>query len=354
VNFAWNAVTTFGAGGESSDLSAAGTMEQNITRIAADLAQFARLKVSWADIQEAIIEYLKLYGTMTVYTDSALTTEGGKLGYTTGNLDLPMQIGMILASALLRGVAIVSDEGSYLGYKGDSDYTVDYTMDGQGNVDISDILYGRRLRLTDSGADLRGGARLEQSDIPPEGEVPLAYPHAPSGDVNIMPGGNGEVTVAGFPLASSEQIVTGTGELGDPIVLTEALVRNWVYPSELYYAGGDTYGETFLVPHAGVITTGSTALWLSVPVDKSLENVSSISVTSLIGGARIASGGYVNGYGDSTEWVGQTGLTFTAAKAGDRLVTVRVDSATDYTDGTNPVTNNTPITLVGRITLAFT
>lgn len=201
---------------------------------------------------------------------------------------------------------------------------------------LHDLYESLNFILTHLGGSNMNGASLKIPVLSADGKDAL-------GSMGVVSGGVG--------------LSSGTAALrvsGEGVEVTTDGGRTWSSLDTLYYAGGDTYGETFLVPHAGIITTRSTALWLSVPVDKSLENVSSISVTSLIGGARIASGGYVNGYGDSTEWVGQTGLTFVAEKAGDRLVSVRAVSATAYVDGNgNTVTNNTPITLVGRITLAF-
>ena len=58
-----------------------------LANLAANLVQLEKLKVGWADIQEALVQYLKLYGFMEVYEDSTLTTSGGQIGYVTGHND---------------------------------------------------------------------------------------------------------------------------------------------------------------------------------------------------------------------------------------------------------------------------
>ena len=61
------------------------SVDKVLKNLASNLVQLDRLKVNWADIQTAIVQYLKLYGLMSVYEDNTLTTEGGKIGYATGS-----------------------------------------------------------------------------------------------------------------------------------------------------------------------------------------------------------------------------------------------------------------------------
>lgn len=56
-----------------------------LANLSANIVQLEKLKVSWADIETAIIQYLKLYGYMTVYEDSTLAQAGGYLGYMAGS-----------------------------------------------------------------------------------------------------------------------------------------------------------------------------------------------------------------------------------------------------------------------------
>lgn len=129
--------------------------------------------------------------------------------------------------------------------------------------------------------------------------------------------------------------------------------RSWVYPSELYYASGNTFTMLQSSAFAGIITSSRTRCYITVPVDKSMEYISSISVASMIGGARIPAGGYINGYQDSDEWVGEAGLTFTATKCSNRMVRILVQSERAFTNGTDSIENNTPVTFFGRFELSF-
>jgi hypothetical protein len=59
-----------------------------LARLGENLVRLNKLKVSWADIEEAIIQYLKLYGFMDVYEDATLTTKGGQIGFVRGEYSL--------------------------------------------------------------------------------------------------------------------------------------------------------------------------------------------------------------------------------------------------------------------------
>lgn len=121
----------------------------------------------------------------------------------------------------------------------------------------------------------------------------------------------------------------------------------------LSYSNGDTFSMVGQTSFAGAVTASSKTIYLNVPVDKLLDNISSISVTSLTGGIRAVNGNYVNGVLDGAEWVGLTGITISAAKASGRNVRVTITSTSAFTSGGSTLTNNTPLTLVGTVTLSF-
>ncbi len=123
--------------------------------------------------------------------------------------------------------------------------------------------------------------------------------------------------------------------------------------SALFYSIGDTFSMVGQTSFAGAVTASSQTIYLNVPVDKLLDNISSISVTSLTGGIRAVNGNYVNGVTDGNEWVGLSGITISAAKASGRNVRVTITSTSAFTSGGSTLTNNTPLTLVGTVTLSF-
>lgn len=59
------------------------SLAKSVANLASNIVQIDKLKVGWAEIQEAIVQYLKLYGLLTVYTDDTLSVSGGALGYGT-------------------------------------------------------------------------------------------------------------------------------------------------------------------------------------------------------------------------------------------------------------------------------
>lgn len=120
---------------------------------------------------------------------------------------------------------------------------------------------------------------------------------------------------------------------------------------ELFYKPGDTF-ELFTATTSdgtgvggttlpGLVTSSTKQIRLGVNVGKSLKNIESVSVTRLRGGIRTPSGGYVNGKGDSTEWLSEAGITVDAFITGDKTVLVRMTSTSAYTS----VSNNMPLAM---------
>lgn len=59
--------------------------QSRLARLGENIVRLNKLKVGWADIEEAIIQFLKLYGLMEVYEDNTLNVSGGQLGFLGGN-----------------------------------------------------------------------------------------------------------------------------------------------------------------------------------------------------------------------------------------------------------------------------
>lgn len=93
----------------------------------------------------------------------------------------------------------------------------------------------------------------------------------------------------------------------------------------------------------GMITSGSTLVALTVYVDKSMKNISSITVSKCTGALRGGSG-YVNGSTNDTNWLTTSGITVSAEKISERTVYLYLSSTTALTN----VTNNSPVVLSGN------
>lgn len=116
----------------------------------------------------------------------------------------------------------------------------------------------------------------------------------------------------------------------------------------LYYAPGETYSTSVEMMISGYITNGVRNIHLGLWLPKSLEKISSISVTSLVGSVRGVNG-YINGWNGSTNILTQSGITITAARTTPNGIHINIGSSTDLTNATA----NTPVSLSAKITLSF-
>lgn len=122
--------------------------------------------------------------------------------------------------------------------------------------------------------------------------------------------------------------------------------------ADMYYWPGETYQATGRF--TGLITGGSTSLQITVPTVKLLDRVSSITVKNVHGGIRYPAGGYIDNVGDSSDWVGRSGITVSAAKYGENILLTMSKNTTYKQNGTSTaVTNNTIVLLGGYVVLEF-
>lgn len=117
--------------------------------------------------------------------------------------------------------------------------------------------------------------------------------------------------------------------------------------AELYYEVGDTIeigGITESVEYvaSGYISASTTSIFVTVITPKRLDNITSITVTSLNVQARGTSG-YINSQGGFNEYVGVTGYTISADKSGSNAITIRLTKSSAFTN----TSNNTPVCLNG-------
>ena len=176
---------------------------------------------------------------------------------------------------------------------------------------------------------------------------------------------NGPVTTTGYRLYVIQQGDTSASNYLCQLAIsnsspTEIYTRRYtgstwngwtryLQAAEHYYSAGDSFATAAGAVYSGVVTSSSKRLWVTVPVDKSMENITTITVTRMAGGVRTTSGNYLDGGSDSTQWLTNSAYTITASKVTDRLVKVVVDKSSAFTN----VTNNTPVGCYLQFTFAF-
>ena len=109
----------------------------------------------------------------------------------------------------------------------------------------------------------------------------------------------------------------------------------------IFFKGGDTLTIDGGIIN-GLITGSLKTIKLNIPVRKSLANISSISVTACKGGIRTSDGGFVNSGSDSTNWKTASGVTVSAAKVTDYMISLTISSSAAFSN----VTNNTPVAML--------
>lgn len=202
------------------------------------------------------------------------------------------------------------------------------TVDWSGNIDIA------------SGAKYKiNGTALSASDVG-------ALAEDANGDIsitrNITAGGN--VEAAGDVTADGNSILDA-----------------------LYFKPNDTY--VAVGRHAGICTSGSAQMQFTLVLPKSAKYCSGFTVTGIVGGVRISTGGYADNVTDGTSWSGRSGISFggglynadgTSHTSGDGkdayMCTINLSKTSAFKQNgtTTNVVNNTPVTLGGNISIKFT
>lgn len=140
----------------------------------------------------------------------------------------------------------------------------------------------------------------------------------------------------------------------DTVTLSHHIVenvfeRNTVYSQNIYSC----------VP--GVITNGQYHIDLTLTVPKSLQYISSITVTRLVGGLRHSGGGYVGSGRIASPWssadgvdlVGKSELTIIATKVSNCSIRITLANTKQFTDGTTTtlIPNNSIVNFYGQLDL---
>lgn len=153
------AATLRSSGKETYDSeSGSGNVQKELKNLSSNLVRLDKLKVNWADIQEAIIQYLKLYGLMTVYEDDVAAAIGGHIGYGSGPSDIGNGIALISReptdtweeAPILEGssVILIGEKGLFFGlhYWGPE---IPIWIDG--GIDVNQNNYRQWFKLLPSG-----------------------------------------------------------------------------------------------------------------------------------------------------------------------------------------------------------
>ena len=120
--------------------------------------------------------------------------------------------------------------------------------------------------------------------------------------------------------------------------------------ADMYYRDGETLTINQNLPIPGYVTSNAKTMRFNVTTNKSLKNISTVSVTAMGGWIR-GIYGYVNGYTQyAVDFLAETALTVTARIVGEHSVILVVTSTTAITN----VDNNTPLVYAPDSTLCLT
>ena len=116
-----------------------------------------------------------------------------------------------------------------------------------------------------------------------------------------------------------------------------------------FYAENDTYssGTTII---SGIVTNNAKRLLFIATVDKSLENISTVTVTDLHGHTAGVAGVIDGNASASDNLKNKSGYTVTATKINNNTVRIQIDKSTALTNATTA----TPFAYYGYFTLKFT
>lgn len=106
--------------------------------------------------------------------------------------------------------------------------------------------------------------------------------------------------------------------------------------------GGSAIPGLYVLP--GYVSGGTQVLLTTFITPKRLDNISSVTIDSLLVEAR-SNSGYLNSQGGYIEYVAKTGYTISAWVSSPNSISISLTKSTAYTN----VTNNTPVVLDGYI-----
>ena len=136
---------------------------------------------------------------------------------------------------------------------------------------------------------------------------------------------------------------------GDPLIhIPGEATSAWRKALGLCYAANNTQSLNGIIV-SGFITGSTKSIEASFVVPKSMENISTVTITALTGVIRGASG-YVDGITSTANLLAQ-GYTITASKKSNNIVRITITKSSAFTN----ITNNTPLAInCDTLTIKFT
>ena len=305
------------SGARTYAINTGSSVSKALANLSANIVEIEKLKVDWADIGTAIIDTLEATGINADWITSGSFTSTGEYGYQSqeiviGNGCITM-LGAIITSFFRARYFPWPNERSYSGHC----LQIKLPIEHENYVTGFEILATGSAIPTIIEFDMYGDSSSATERM----------------DVYVTPYFSKNINVGNSAESKSRSL-----DADD--------IDKW---NDLYFEDGDTLTISNYYPLSAYVTSSTTSLRIGVPVGKSMANINTVSVTSLVGGCRGTSG-YLNSLsGDNNNYA--TLGTVSAAKASDNLVIITLNATNAFTN----VYNNTPLTFAANdITLSFT
>ena len=105
--------------------------------------------------------------------------------------------------------------------------------------------------------------------------------------------------------------------------------------ADLYYTDGDSFltGGS-LCPYPGFVAESNKTIRFNVTVPKSMKNIDTVTVVAFKG-AVVGDSGYINSKTYSTDWMSETGISFSTKIVSANTLRIDMISTSDYTNISN-------------------
>ena len=219
----------------------------------------------------------------------------------------------------------------------DTDITVDATVLATGSNTPTITVSWR-----ESGASTWAGSQVVQNNTLTAINSPNGLDNTKAWDVQVVIvdsfGGSTTYTyvvAVGMPIVFFDRFLRSMGINCFPTDTEQLRVDNVDILGELFYKAGDTFTITGMLIN-GFVTSSTKSIFMSFHVEKSMANITNVTISEGKGSIRCAGGGYLNSKSSATyDWLNETGLTWTVTKQSDHVVRVRIDSTSAFTGISN-------------------